>query len=305
MMAGTTPQSPARPRLTIGMPVFNGARFIRLALDSLLAQTFTDFEILVADNASTDATPDICREYSARDSRVRYVRHERNLGLFPNTEFLMREARGDYFMLVGDDDVYEPRYAGSLVSELEARPDVGLAYSDFAYVREDGTAVAGGTTVFLDASSSRLRNLALFLLKRPVLPMIMGVFRTGVVRGALPFVSFGPMLGGIDLVFMARALARTRVHCTREVLFRYRLKDRTSSFPADWPRTPLGRGWYIFKLNARVSAGMCRAIIHSDLNLFARAALVALALVSLAAHAVVLPAIEATRVSARRAASQA
>jgi glycosyltransferase involved in cell wall biosynthesis len=304
MMAATVLQGPAGPRLTIGMPVFNGARFIRPALDSLLAQTFTDFEILVADNASTDATPDICREYAARDSRVRYVRHDRNLGLFPNTEFLMREARGAYFMLVGDDDVYESGYAACLVSALETRPEVGLSYSDFAYVREDGTPVAGGTTVFLEASSSRVRNMALFLLKRPVLPMIMGVFRTGVVRGALPFVSFGPMLGGVDLVFMARALASTRVHSTREVLFHYRLKDRSSSFPADWPRTALGRGWYIFKLNARVSAGMCRAIIHSDINPIARSVLVVLALASLAAHAVVLPAIEATRVSARRAASQ-
>ena len=293
--------STGTPALTIGMPVFNGARFIRQAIESLLAQTFTDFELLISDNASTDATPEICAEYAARDPRVRYVRQDRNLGLFPNTEFVMRAARGRYFMLVGDDDVYQPEYVSRLIAELERRPEIGLCYSDFGYVREDGTPVAGGTSVFLDASSSRARNLAAHLLKRPVLPMIMGIFRTEVVRRSLPFVSFGPMLGGVDLVFMARALSQARAHSVRGVLFRYRIKDRASSFPSDWPATWVAQRWYMFKLNARVTSGMCRALWTSDMALPVKAGLGALAYATLAAHLVVFPALEATRQRTRAA----
>lgn len=293
------------PRLTIGMPVRNGGRFISQAVESLLAQTFADFELLISDNASDDGTEDICRGYAVRDARIRYVRQERNLGLFPNVAFVMGAARGRYFMLVGDDDVYEPGYVTALVAELDARPEVGLSYADFAFVRENGTTVPGGTTVFLTASSSRARNLAIFLMKRPVLPMIMGVFRTEVVHGALPFVSFGPMLGGIDLVFMARVLANTRVQSTPQVLFRYRIKDRSSSFPSDWPATGLARGWYIFKLNARVSAGMADAIRRSDLHPLVKVGLAGLSVVALVAHAVVLPVRQVMRVRAPRTASHA
>lgn len=291
------------PALTIGLPVFNGARFLREALESLLAQSFRDFELLISDNASTDATAEICRDYAARDARIRYVRQAENIGLFPNVDFVMRNARGRYFMLVGDDDVYEPEYAAALVPALEADPGLGLMYADFGYIREDGTPVAGGTSIFLDPSWSRARNLGLFLLKRPVLPMIMGVFRTDVVRGALPFVSFGPMIGSIDLVFMARALAAARAGSVRRLLFRYRLKDRASSFPADWPRTWLGQRWYLLRINARVTAEMCRAIVRSDLSLAARGGLAVFALLSLAEHILLIPAIEAVR--ARRAAVRA
>ena len=293
------------PALTIGMPVHNGARFIREALESLLAQTFTDFELLVSDNASTDATGAICAEYVARDRRVRYVRQEHNIGLFPNVESVMRNGRGRYFMLVGDDDVYDPDYARRLIDILESRHDVGLAYSDFGYIREDGSPVAGGSTVFLDASSSRARNLAAHFLKRPVLPMIMGVFRTDVVRRSLPFVSFGPMLGGVDLVFMARALAQARVHSTRDVLFRYRIKDRSSSFPSDWPATWLAQRWYLCRLNARVSVEMCRAVAASDLTTASKLALCAVVFASLPLHLIVVPVLEVTRQRKRREPAEA
>jgi glycosyltransferase involved in cell wall biosynthesis len=291
------------PRLTIGMPVYNGGRFIRQALDSLLAQTFTDFELVISDNASQDNTEGICREYAGRDARIRYLRQERNLGLFPNVDFVMRQARGSYFMLVGDDDLYAPTYVRKLVDVLAADDSVGLAYSDFGYVTSDGARVPGGTTVFMRASWSPARNLAMHMWKRPVLPMIMGLFRTEVVRAALPFVSFGSMLGGIDLVFMARALATTRVESIPDVLFWYRLKDRSSSIPADWPSGAVRRRWSVWKLNARVTREMARAVNGSDLGAGTKAALTAFSVLSLAAHLVAVPVIETARSMRRRPAN--
>ena len=283
------------PALTIGMPVFNGARFIEQAIESLLAQTFTDLELLIADNASTDRTQAICEGYARRDPRVRYVRHERNLGLFPNTEFVMRHARGTYFMLVGDDDLYHPEYAATLMALHEATPGLTLAYADFGYVTGDGEKVAGGTTVFLDPSSSPARNIALHIWKRPVLPMIMGIFRTDTLSAGLPFVSFGTMTGGVDLVFMARVLVSGRVASARAVLFWYRLKDRSATLPSEWPTGPLARRWEMWKLNGRVAAAISRTLVQSPLDATPKLVLSAFSFVALAAHLVAVPVIELVR----------
>jgi len=72
---------PVRPRVSIGLPVYNGERFLAGAIESILAQTFGDFELVISDNASTDGTSEICREYQARDSRVHYLRNETNIGV--------------------------------------------------------------------------------------------------------------------------------------------------------------------------------------------------------------------------------
>ena len=72
------------PRVSVGVPVYNGERFIRQTLDSLVDQSFKDLEIVISDNASTDGTAAICEEYARRDDRIRYVRNERNVGLAKN-----------------------------------------------------------------------------------------------------------------------------------------------------------------------------------------------------------------------------
>lgn len=117
--------SDAAVRVTIGMPVFNGASFIQEALDSLLAQTFTDFELIISDNASTDGTQSICRKYAAQDGRIRYVRQVENRGATSNFKFLLDEAAGEYFMWAASDDVWSNDWLSTLTSRFE--PDfIGL-----------------------------------------------------------------------------------------------------------------------------------------------------------------------------------
>lgn len=105
--------------VTIGMPVYNGERFICEALDSLLAQTFTDFELIVSDNSSTDATESICRNYAEQDSRVRYIRQIENLGALRNFQFVLNEANGDYFMWAACDDIWDSAWITSLYERLK------------------------------------------------------------------------------------------------------------------------------------------------------------------------------------------
>ena len=88
------------------MPVYNGEKFIREALDSLLAQTFTDFELIISDNASTDGTESICREYAEKDARIRYVRQIENKGAIANFKFVLDEAKAEYFMWAAHDDMW-------------------------------------------------------------------------------------------------------------------------------------------------------------------------------------------------------
>lgn len=103
-------EMPAVPRVSIGMPVFNGEQFIRSALDSLLGQSFHDFELIISDNASTDGTERICCEYAARDQRINYVRQPTNLGAAANFKFVLDEARGEYFMWAACDDTRSPDF---------------------------------------------------------------------------------------------------------------------------------------------------------------------------------------------------
>ena len=117
------------PLVTIGMPVYNGEEYLEEALNSILAQTFADFELIISDNASTDRTEDLCRAYAERDARIQYVRNPVNLGAARNYNHLVDLARGKYFKWASYDDLIEPDYLERCVAVLEADPDVVLCYT--------------------------------------------------------------------------------------------------------------------------------------------------------------------------------
>lgn len=116
------------PRVSVGMPVYNGERYVQAALDTVLAQTFGDFELVISDNASTDATPDICREYAARDSRIRYSRNEENIGGARNHNRTIHLAAGRYFKWAHADDLCAPEFLARCVEVLEQCATVVLCY---------------------------------------------------------------------------------------------------------------------------------------------------------------------------------
>lgn len=129
-----TKNAPAKekkfPRVSIGMPVYNGELFIREALDSLLEQTFTNFELIISDNASTDSTMVICQEYAAKDSRIRYVRQVENRGALANFQFVLDKAVGEYFMWAASDDLQTPDFIELLVTALDDNPLFVCVMSD-------------------------------------------------------------------------------------------------------------------------------------------------------------------------------
>lgn len=124
------------PQVSIGMPVYNGEPFIREALDSLIAQTFTDFELIISDNASSDGTEAICREYAARDARIRYVRQPENRGAAANFAFVLDEAVGQYFMWASADDIWSRGWCELLISRLKR--DADICFGESVMINENG-----------------------------------------------------------------------------------------------------------------------------------------------------------------------
>lgn len=132
----------AAPLVSLGLPVYNGANFLRQALDSLTGQTLRDLEIVISDNASTDETGDICREYAARDGRIRYIRQERNIGAGPNYNFVFQQSCGRYFKWAAHDDYMDPQAIALCAAALDADPESVLCHPRLVDVDEHGSFLA-------------------------------------------------------------------------------------------------------------------------------------------------------------------
>ncbi|MFH0341951.1 MAG: glycosyltransferase family 2 protein [Chromatiales bacterium] len=130
------------PRVSIGMPVYNGERYVKAALDAVLAQTFRDFELIISDNASTDATGEICREYAARDLRIRYSRNNENIGCARNSNRTIQLAASKYFKWAHHDDLCAPEFLARCVQVLEQHPAGVLCYPQSRVIDEHGDFVS-------------------------------------------------------------------------------------------------------------------------------------------------------------------
>ena len=118
-----------RPTLSIGLPVRNGEPYLGKTLACLAKQDFEDVEVLIADNGSTDATEDIARAAAAADGRIRYVRHDRDLGATANFNFVFTHTSGEYFAWLAADDEFDPRFYKRMIELLRNRPEAAAAMS--------------------------------------------------------------------------------------------------------------------------------------------------------------------------------
>ena len=110
--------------LTIGIPVFNGEKTISTCIDSLLNQTFDDFKLIISDNASTDSTQKICEDYAKKDSRIHYIKQEKNLGLVPNWNLILKKTTTKYFMYAAVDDIWDPHFVKKNLDILESDENI-------------------------------------------------------------------------------------------------------------------------------------------------------------------------------------
>lgn len=168
----------SNPKLTLAMPVYNGTNYIRDALDSILAQTFTDFELIVCDNASEDETCAVVEEYAARDDRIRLIRNPRNLGASANYNLGYEHGRGEYLKWCAHDDTLSPNNLEACIEVLDARPGVALAFASTRGITGSGriTRPTGEETPSLEDSDPAVRFRQAIELSGTCFP-IFGVFR--------------------------------------------------------------------------------------------------------------------------------
>ena len=127
-------------KISIGMPVYNGERFVGEALESLIKQTFADFEIIISDNASTDRTAEICRTYAMRDPRIRYVHQPMNVGATRNFQLVLDESVGQYFMWAAADDSWGNSFLEVCLRRLECSPYAVAAITNAVFGGVEGSA---------------------------------------------------------------------------------------------------------------------------------------------------------------------
>jgi glycosyltransferase involved in cell wall biosynthesis len=131
------------PLVSIGLPVYNGATTVERAIDSLLAQDFKNFELIIADDGSVDATPELCEKYAAQNPRIRYSRNDRNLGAHANLQRVVDQARGRYFLYASQDDIWAECFLSRMIDALEYPPGAIAAMCAYRVIYPDGE--DGGT----------------------------------------------------------------------------------------------------------------------------------------------------------------
>jgi glycosyltransferase involved in cell wall biosynthesis len=213
------------PRVSIGLPVYNGERFVAEAIESVLAQTFGDFELIISDNGSTDGTTEIASRFAREDSRVRHLRHSETRGARWNFNTAFEASTGELFVWLASDDSWEPELLERCVAALDEDPGVVLAFSSVAYVDEHSAPLdlTRDLTMRVDSPQSHTRFWDLLMSHHDCLP-IFGVMRAEVLRRTplLPPYAMG------DHLLLAELGLHGRFRLIEDQLFRSRLHTNQS-----------------------------------------------------------------------------
>lgn len=209
------------PRLVLGLPVYNGEDYLRVAIDSILAQTFTDFHLIISDNASTDRTAEICQEYAAKDARISYYRHEQNLGCGGNHNFVFQPNGAMYFKWVAHDDVLEPDYLRQCVEFMDQHPEVAIVHSRSQVIDQDGKQI-GTYDDQLRLKSGSVRDRFRRILWAGYFSEFFGVMRADCIANTNMHGNYA----GSDRNFLAEMVLQGNVGYVEAYLFQRRDHDK-------------------------------------------------------------------------------
>jgi glycosyltransferase involved in cell wall biosynthesis len=213
------------PTVSIGMPVYNGEAFLRQALDSLLSQDFTDLELIISDNASTDGTAAICQEYIQRDKRIHYYRNETNIGAAPNYNRVFHLASGKYFRWAAHDDVCYPAMIRRCVEALESAPSsVSLVYPRSENIDASGRVIKSQPYTLDTRYDRPFRRLAFVLRHVTFATPLFGLFRPETLRKTRLEDSFASS----DYVLLAELAMLGQIWEVPELLFQRRIHNGIS-----------------------------------------------------------------------------
>lgn len=213
------------PRVSIGMPVYNGANFIRAAIASLLSQEFGDFELIISDNASTDDTEAICRDLAQMEPRIRYSRNTVNLGASKNYNKVFHLAHGEFFKWAAHDDECHPAMLRRCVEELGQAPDsVAMVYPLAVHINARGETIPVKSDRIASSDSRPHRRLARVLWGLNYCDPVFGLLKTSFLEKTQ---LIGPFFGA-DYVLLGELAMLGRIQEIPESLFRLRAHEKRS-----------------------------------------------------------------------------
>lgn len=218
-----------KPRVTLALPVYNGEKYVASAIRSILDQDYKDFELIITDNASTDGTEKICRDFAARDPRIRYVRNDSNIGAGPNQNKGFALASGEYLKWCACDDLMSPNFVGACVAALDRNPDAVLAYGTTRHIDQDGRPIVGRGRRALpeldDPIPARRFRLAVNNAFWTIDQEIFGLFRVSALRQST---LHRPYWGSDHAVIKEMALLGRFVHVPGIIFYNREHQDRAS-----------------------------------------------------------------------------
>ena len=229
------------PRVSIGMPVYNGERFLAEALDSILAQDFGDFELIISDNASTDATRDICEAYVRRDSRITYSRLPENLGGARNFNRVFHMSSGDFFKWAAHDDRLRPAFLSRCLDAFqEFRTPPGVIYPKAEFIDQDGLPMGpDADRMHTDSNYSFVRAFQAIQGMGAVASAVMGVFHANTLKKTRLLQGFFP---ADQVLLLETALLGKVIQLEGEPLFQRRIHPGISTIANQSDRDRLH--WY-------------------------------------------------------------
>jgi glycosyltransferase involved in cell wall biosynthesis len=264
------PESDRAPRVSIGVPVYNGSRYLQEALDSIAAQTFGDWELVICDNASTDETASISRRFAEREPRARYHRNPVNIGSDRNFNLCAELSRGEYFMTVAYDDRLHPQYLEKAVAVLDADPGAAFVHSRAWEIDAQGkTLGAAESAEFAERAASpheRFRNVLTVV---PDIISAFGLMRMSVFRATPGYIQYPSS----DAFLQAELALRGRMREVPEFLFFRRLHPAAGHYVPlheQFEESDPGQGLRIFFPEWRRFGEYARSVLRVPMPLSER-----------------------------------
>jgi glycosyltransferase involved in cell wall biosynthesis len=255
------------PLISVGMPVFNGERYLADAIDSILGQTCSNFELIISDNASRDGTQAICGDYARRDCRVRYFRQRRNIGASRNYNFVFQRSLGNYFKWAAAGDLCEPLLLELCIRGLDAHPSAVLCCGQTMYFgKMVGGDLAGASLLGLGSGRPSDRFIH-FVDNVCINNAYGGVFRSNVLRRTRLEAPYP----GSDLVLLAELALYGPFLLIREVLHHRRMSPETATscrtMDAIWDMYRPGHKRRFFLPTCRRFVGYFASVVRSRIPL--------------------------------------
>jgi glycosyltransferase involved in cell wall biosynthesis len=212
-------------KVFIGMPVYNGERFIKEALDSLLSQNFTDWKLSISDDSSTDRTGLICEEYAKRDIRITYHRQGKNMGMFSNFKFVLDNANSEYFMWMAQDDMRDKEYLSVCLKNFDSNSNLGLVTTVIAIIDSYGRTLIEESSIINLSGKPGLISVLRYILQPEILGkcnLMYGLWKTETLRQT--WLAYPQRYTwGQDYMFSLALVSRFEIYIDPKVLFKKRL----------------------------------------------------------------------------------